>query len=394
MILPRLKLQTRTLVMTTGLALLPFALMALGIFTQVRGALMEKAESDHRSIVSRLLHSFDSDFARLTHRVELLAQDMRIQGMKLDQVHEALHTFLEYDDSFLSIYLYDRDGVTRFIEYRNHFTGANKYLNKRVGDASARLGAQVSSVTATGKTTSFDYLRKESSDSQLLILVAVPSFSGSGPNMGVLSIAIQMYSHQYQDFLDQIELEGRSYILILDRKGRVLARRGTVPHGPSVANADLAASGGLAPILASVEVPDWDPAQGEATRWMRADDHTDLITVAPYPRLGATVLVGRPASEVLGLLESITMRFWTFAALGLGLSVIGALALSRSLARRVLELADGIKKVGEGATGHRVSVEGADELAEAGDAFNRMAEQLQKGKLMEQIWSRQWEDDK
>lgn len=396
-ILPSLNLQTRTLVLSIGMALVPFVLMAVGVITQVRSVLLEKAELDHRNIVGRLLHSLQSEFDQLTHHVELLAEDHRIQGLKPDQVHDALHAFLAYDDAFLSIFVYDRDETLRYIEYRNHFQGANKYLGRRVADMSPRLHEAVSGVLKTGKASSFDYLRKESAESQLLILCAIPSFAGTGPNVGVISIAIQMYSHQYQDLCDQIDLEGRSYILVLDRKGRVLARRGDgVPTGRMGAEGEgPSPSGGLRPTLAAVTVPDWDPGRSPmTTRWMRVDDREDLITVATVPRLGATVLVGRPSNEVLGLLEHVTMRILVFALLGLGLAVIGALALARSLVEPILELTDGIQKVGEGATGHRVRVQGHDELAQAGEAFNRMAVQLQKGKLMEQIWSRQWEDDR
>jgi methyl-accepting chemotaxis protein len=183
----------------------------------------------------------------------------------------------------------------------------------------------------------------------------------------------------------------------VDRRGRVLARRGAgVPRGRTSADEQAGPSpnGGLAPTLASVEVPGWDMEKGSTTMtaWMRVDDHEDMVTVARMPRLGATVLVGRPSTEVLGLLDHITLRVVAFAVLGLSLAVIGALALARSLVGPILELTDGIQKVGEGATGHRVRIQGHDELAQAGEAFNRMAVQLQKGKLMEQIWSKQWED--
>lgn len=397
MILPSLKLQTRTLVLSIGMALVPFILMAAGVITQVRSALLEKAELDQKSIVNRLLHSFHSDFERLTHHVELLAGDIRIQGMKPDQTHDAMHSFLAFDDSFLSIFLYDREETLRYIEYRNHFQGANKFIGKKIGEVSKRLREVMAKVLTTGQPESFDYLRKETSESQLLILCAIPSFAGTGPNVGVVSIGIQMYSHQYQDLCDEIDLEGRSYILVLDRKGRVLARKGAgVPRGRSgLDEASIAASGGMQPTLASVSVPGWDAQKGDlSTRWMKMDERDDLITVAGVPKLGATVLIGRPSSEVLGLLEHVTVRILVFASLGLGLAVIGALALARSLVGPILELTDAIQKVGEGATGHRVKVQGSDELAQAGEAFNRMAGQLQKGKLMEQIWSRQWEDDR
>lgn len=397
MILPSLKLQTRTLVLSIGMALVPFVLMAVGVITQVRSTLLDKAELDHRNIVSRLLHTFSSDFARLEHGVELLAQDHRVQSMQPDQLHDALHSFLAFDDSFLSIFIYDREESLKFIEYRNHFQGMNKYLGKRVADVSPRLHEAVAKSLASGQTSSFDYLRRETAESQLFILCPIPSFSGTGPAVGLISIAIQMYSHQYQDLADEIDLEGGSYILVLDRKGRVLAKKGKgAPHGRTRADETVnAASGGMQPTLATVQVPDWDPNSKDIRNfWLKVDDRDDLVTVAAVPRLGATVIVGRPASEVLGLLEHVTMRIVVFACLGLSLAVIGALALARSLVGPILELTDGIQKVGEGATGHRVKIDGSDELAQAGEAFNRMAVQLQKGKLMEQIWSRQWEDDR
>lgn len=393
MILPSLKLQTRTLVLSIGMALVPFVLLAAGVFREIRSNLLDKAEADHRGIVSRLLHSIESDIEGLQRHIELLALDHRVGSMREDQLHDALHGFLNTNDSFLSIFVYDRGETLKFIEYRNHFTGADKLLGKTVREMSARLHEAVARVLSTGQPGTFDYLRKESSESQILLLSAIPAFNGAGPPVGVLSCAIQMYSHQFQDLLDAIELEGQSYCLVLDRKGRVIARRGGgVPRGrvPETQGG----MPGVAPTLSSVRVPGWDFERGGEmlTRWLRVADREDLVTLAQVPRLGATVLVGRPTAEVLGLLDRITMRVLIFALLGLSLAVAGALTLSRSLVEPILELTEGIRKVGDGATGHRVKVQSDDELGQAGAAFNRMAVQLQKGKLMEQIWSKQWEE--
>jgi signal transduction histidine kinase len=48
------------------------------------------------------------------------------------------------------------------------------------------------------------------------------------------------------------------------------------------------------------------------------------------------------------------------------------------LTRRVLRLRDGTEEVAAGNLDHRIGVEGNDELAEVGNAFDRMTEQLQK----------------
>ncbi|MBI4863251.1 MAG: HAMP domain-containing protein [Candidatus Riflebacteria bacterium] len=380
MILPGLKLQTRTLVLSIGVALVPITLLSVGVLTQIRASLLEQAQSDHRGIVRRLRDSIDANLKEYQRQMELLVSDMRVQAMKERPVHEALHNFLGFHDSYTSIFLYDHELTVRFVEFRNHSSEGDRLLGVKMGPGGSagknRLAAALAGVLATGKPAFHDYLRKDSSRSMLLLLQAVPSFTGVGPPVGVLSCAIQMYSNEFQDLLDGLSLEGSTYCLIVDRMGRAVARKGQ----------------GLPQVVSKVEIPKLgEQPSGENTGWMNVLDRVDLVTISPVQEMGSTIVVGRPRNEVLVLLEGVTQRIVLFAIIGIVLAVICALTLSHSLLKPILELTEGIRKVGEGAISHRVRTWGRDELAQAGEAFNRMAAQLQKGKLMEQIWAQQWE---
>jgi HAMP domain-containing protein len=381
MILPSVRLQTRTLVLVIAAVLVPFGLLAVAVVFQLRSSLTNAATVDHVALVARIQAIIESDFTDLHRQISLLAQDHRVQGMKEESVHEALHNFLGFNESFLSIFVYDSSRTLRFMEYRNHYRGSRHLLGKRILElptpVAGKLDAVATGVLKSGKPANFDYLSKHSAESQLLLMASIPSFTGVGPREGVLSCAIEMYSHEIQDIVDDVGLQGSMYCLILDRQNRVVAQKGSALDGPVV----------------SAELPPISPETKTLfTSWMRVGNDEHLVTIGSLPQLSSTVIVGRPRSEVLSLMHRLTRRIISIALAGLVVAAACALALSRSLVGPILELTEGIRKVGDGATGHRIQARGEDELAQAAEAFNRMAAQLQKGKLMEQIWAQKWEE--
>lgn len=373
----RFDLRTRTILLATGVALVPFALLALAALTLLRGSLLAKAESDHRGIAAQVVKLVEHDLGNLRDQIRMLSMDHRIQGLKEPGLHDALHNFLAFNQDFLSIYVYDRKHTLRAIEYRNHYTGANQQIGTR--SQNARLTASLEQVMTGIEPAAVDNLRPDRTQSQLLLLQPVPAFTGVGPAVGALSVALLMYSHEFRDFLDPVSLEGSTYCLILDRKGRVLARKGTgVPEG-----------------VAAVELPSEAlTGQSVTTKKMDIVGRVERVSFAPLPWVGAILMVSRPDGEVMALLDQLTARILGFAVLGLLLAIVCSLWMASSLVRPILALTEGIRKVGQGAIGHRVQIEREDELGQAADAFNYMASQLQKGKLMEQVWSRVWEEGK
>ncbi len=85
---------------------------------------------------------------------------------------------------------------------------------------------------------------------------------------------------------------------------------------------------------------------------------------------GVILFIAYDIDEFLGVLPRITRVVWTAAPIGLLMSLLGGIIVSRSAARRADELANTAKAVMGGDFSRRVPVDGS------GDEFDRLGEQL------------------
>jgi adenylate cyclase len=90
----------------------------------------------------------------------------------------------------------------------------------------------------------------------------------------------------------------------------------------------------------------------------------------------ATALLQRSLDKELAPYLRLERTFLVFALIGLFLSVAVGIWIARSISKPVLQLAEGVRKIGEGDYSHRVEVPRGDEVGMLGDAFNRMSEGL------------------
>ena len=374
-----LTFRTRTLLISSAVALAPFVLFATGVITEVHTSLLEKARSEQRAILTGVLQQIRGTLGGYEDLVNLLAKDKRIQSLQDRAVDDALHNFHRFNDFFVSTFIYDNQSRIRFLQHRNNYEGDSTLVGREASSFSERFARTIKSVIEGGECAYFDHIVDDETQSFLLFMAPIKPFTGEGKTLGVVSSAVQLYGHQFQELIDPIDLEGRSYCLILDRRNRVIARKGR----------------GLPENLRAVDIDPLKPELGEKgiTRSVEIFGRTDILSAVPLPALGCTLLVGEPKGEVLDFLTFLTTKIFTFGLFALVLGIFCALYLSRSLIGPILRLTRGIQKVGEGATSHRLPVEGSDELAQASEAFNRMAAFLQKSRLMERIWRDRWSDD-
>ena len=127
--------------------------------------------------------------------------------------------------------------------------------------------------------------------------------------------------------------------------------------------------GGLAQVraaLAGSPVPFW-PRQGVAESGAVVAAH------APVGDLGWSVLVERPAGEVLvPLLASLARTFGMFVA-AIAMVVAAAVVVNRRVLRPLAALREGARRIDEGAFDRRIDVATGDEFAAIARTFNAMA---------------------
>lgn len=114
----------------------------------------------------------------------------------------------------------------------------------------------------------------------------------------------------------------------------------------------------------------------------------EQVATAPVPgRLGLSAVVSVPLSEARA--PVVTLRRTVLGGLGLVLVllVVVALVFVRALTRRLEAVAAVASDFGKGELSRRVTVEGADELAELGQTFNAMGTELEAARAKLMRWN-------
>jgi len=112
-------------------------------------------------------------------------------------------------------------------------------------------------------------------------------------------------------------------------------------------------------------------------RYSGADGGEVLAAMASVPGYPLTVVVASPAAVVEDAASDIQLRTGYIGGVALLAGLLMGTFLTRSITVPVGRLRDAAAAVGQGNLARRVELEGRDELAELGQAFNRMTASLQ-----------------
>ena len=102
-----------------------------------------------------------------------------------------------------------------------------------------------------------------------------------------------------------------------------------------------------------------------------------LTAHAAIVPLGWTVFVEQSLGEAFAPLWPSVIRSVIVLAIGLGLSVVASVALSRRMVAPIHVLQAGAARIGRGDLAHRIQVRTGDEVEALAEEFNRTAEQLE-----------------
>ena len=101
-----------------------------------------------------------------------------------------------------------------------------------------------------------------------------------------------------------------------------------------------------------------------------------LTAWQPIPLTGWAVFVEQPADEALASLTAALWRSGGILALGLAVSLLASLFLSRRMVEPIEAIRAGASRIGEGALDQRIAIKSGDELEDLADEFNEMASRL------------------
>ncbi|HOY68423.1 MAG TPA: cache domain-containing protein [Candidatus Ozemobacteraceae bacterium] len=374
------RLATRVILTAMLAGLVPMLLVGGALAWRLHDELVGQAISTMKTRTGAIRNGVEAVIGNYERQVSLLAATPEIQRFDRDGQLEAMYRFMDLNPLLFSIFVYDASGTITNLAYRNRDRGLDEFYIGRtlVGAKNPSLvAAQQAFLTAvrTGKSTFADQIVTSSSADSMVMQVPIFDFETLRRVIGVLSCAINLDSPELMDIFKNYPLASGDVLLLCDRNGSLITSRGhDLPEGlTGIATGTVTA-------FSSEPVP--------ITLELTGRPYLGVVT--PVSRLQGYLLAARPREEVLGPLMHLLEDLAILLSLGLLLAAGFGALLAHPLAGHLNRLSVGIREVGNGAVTHRLPVEGNDELAETCRAFNDMTATLEKHRLMDEIWRREW----
>src|SRR6266508_3787079 len=102
-----------------------------------------------------------------------------------------------------------------------------------------------------------------------------------------------------------------------------------------------------------------------------------LVTYAPVPELGWSVVLEEPLDVALANVEILKRSALVFLAVGLFVGAAIIAWVSQKITRPIQELRQDVATIGAGSLEHRADIRTGDEIEELADEFNKMTDALQ-----------------
>lgn len=355
----RLAFRTALAMLLSGLA--PLLLVGLAARASIERGLEAEILRSQRRLIGQIELDVRTELVAYRIQLETLARHLDVVRMRQGASRPVLLTFLDHNPLFHQVEM--RDGAGRLVEQASRGTSC-----VAAGDRAASGGAPAA-VTGFGAPVVQD-------DGQVLLSLEapVPAFVDGMPDRGKLVARVRLHGPEIQELVRGWQFVERTYLYVTDGSGRVVARAGGDCPG--------------AVRRLSVRAPGRDRPGGDAVLTGRAIvcGREDLIATAYLPVLGLTVVLGRPSADVDSFVREVLAPVGPYGVAGMLLAACLGLALARSVVAPVLELTQGIRRVASGELGHRLPTDQRGELGAAAGAFNQLATQLAKTRLMEDLW--------
>ncbi len=366
------------IILTTILAgILPLLLLGGTVASKVQSDLLNQAISSQKARTRALSQGIASLLSSYQEQMKILADSPAIQGMVQEKQLLEIHEFLDKHPYFFSCFIFKPDGDIQCMTLRNRRapdpeSGENPFKSNSV-EASFAAEA-IKKVVNTGKPAFAS--RLISSFDQKMFLVMVPIFDFADKNLvcGVMSCAISLSDPQIHEIVAEFPTDENDVLALLDLNGRLISGSSSLPANLSGIKLPKSISGenNASPVLIDLA------------------STTYLGTLAHFSQINGYLLAVRPKNKILGFLSQFLFDMAFVMAVAVIISVFFGFILSRSLASGINALLDGIRRVAQGIVNHRVEIEGEDELAETGNAFNEMVANLEKHRIMDKIWTKEW----
>ena len=215
-----------------------------------------------------------------------------------------------------------------------------------------------------------DYISRvyTSSRAQPYVTLAIPLWGAAQSVVGVVSAEADLSF--LWEAIGKIRFGKAGYAYLVDENGNLIAHK-----DPTLVlkRLKLGQVDGVKKFLRNPKLADSSPADEGAG----VTGDTVLVTYAPVPELGWSVILEEPVDAALANVEILKRSALAFLIVGLLVGAVIIAWVSQKITSPIQELSRDVAKIGAGDLEHRAQINTADEIEELAIEFNKMTSALQ-----------------
>src|SRR6266508_4082919 len=207
-----------------------------------------------------------------------------------------------------------------------------------------------------------------SSQAQPYVTLAIPLWGAAQSVVGVASAEADLSF--LWEAIGKIRFGTAGYAYLVDEHGNLIAHKDATLV---LKRMNLGQVDGVKKFLRNPKLADSTPA--DEGRGLKGSPV--LVTYAPVPELGWSVVLEEPLDVALANVEILKRSALVFLAVGLFVGAAIIAWVSQKITRPIQELGRDVATIGAGNLEHRANIKTGDEIEELADEFNKMTDALQ-----------------
>ncbi|MBF0546396.1 MAG: HAMP domain-containing protein [Candidatus Riflebacteria bacterium] len=361
--------------------IMPVVFLALFLLPKLFDESTRQAVTWQEALNVTIKNAFKYQITEWAKKLLRFSQIPSVQSIKRENLDIEINKFFADNPAFFNIFVYDSSGKVVTIVFRNHDQSDNNLIGQNISSFTEPVKNAFSSVLKKNTFQICEKIVEYRDQTRFIILVPINEFDNPNKVTGVLSCSIHLEGVFFQEMINSFFDSKNSALVLTDFSGKLIAQGGArIP----------------------VDISRIDRIQQEnrldgkiaESDWIDVSGQTFLVSAHSIDDLKCNLFLFTPKEKVLSF---GTFLFWSFAAstvISLFLAAVFAWFFAEKSVKPLLNLMDGIKKISNGIYHSRIEIRGDDELAETCNAFNQMAEDLEKNRLFEELWNQSWNNPK
>jgi len=356
-----------------GLSVLLGLLAILGVLGYVAlQALRESTDRtmDERVVLARIMaEGTDADISQRLLQLEEIAPGIaaNLESNRLQPIEETLEQLYRYGGPYIrNAFVCDEqaDTVVMVPAGSEGEGGPPAYYPNVVRSIHRAEPAVSGAISSPGKDG-------------FIVSLSVPIVSRDGDTLGSLGVTFGPASAFLQSMLGPVHLGETGYAQVINEFGAVMAS--SVSASETSAFQVTAHSDHFTELLEEGEEGVWTchrchEPEGEGDR------RQDVMAFAPLTTAPWGVAIRQDEDEAFALRDDLQKKFLISGSVALGLALVAALLVGRTLSRPLRQLTLASRRIAGGDLEKPVAVAGKDEIGQLGSAFERMRERLKQSR--------------